>query len=155
LEEEWRLTPDGPKIFGCSALTGAVIVPLWSRADIWPPHRALTNSRYKKLRKREKMEKRAKFAVAYLRSSSAANVGPDKDSDKRQRTAIGAFAKRAGFTIVGDYYDAAVSGADPVDKRAGFAQMLQHLAANGATSSLSHRIASRVTSRSSSRVTTC
>ena len=69
------------------------------------------------------MEKRAKFAVAYLRSSSAANVGPDKDSDKRQRTAIGAFAKRAGFTIVGDYYDAAVSGADPVDKRAGFARV--------------------------------
>jgi DNA invertase Pin-like site-specific DNA recombinase len=33
---------------------------------------------------------------------------------------------------VGEYYDAAVSGADPVDKRAGFSEMLQHLAANGA-----------------------
>jgi len=31
--------------------------------------------------------------------------GPDKDSDKRQRTAIGAFAKRAGFTIVEEYYE--------------------------------------------------
>src|SRR6185437_11314201 len=40
---------------------------------------------------------------------------------------------RAGSTVVGEYYDAAVSGADPVDKRAGFAEMLQHLAANGAT----------------------
>jgi hypothetical protein len=55
-----------------------------------------------------------------------------KPSDKRQRTAIEAFARRAGFTIVGEYYDAAVSGADPVDKRAGFAEMLQHLASNGA-----------------------
>ena len=36
----------------------------------------------------------------YLRTSSAANVGADKDSDKRQRAAIEAFAKRAGFTIV-------------------------------------------------------
>src|SRR5215468_6817012 len=78
------------------------------------------------------MKKRAKFAVAYLRTSSAANVGPDEDSDKRQRAAIEAFAKRAGFTLVGEYYDAAVSGADPVDKRAGFAEMLQHLASNGA-----------------------
>jgi DNA invertase Pin-like site-specific DNA recombinase len=33
---------------------------------------------------------------------------------------------------VGEYYDAAVSGADPVDKRAGFSEMLQHLTANGA-----------------------
>jgi DNA invertase Pin-like site-specific DNA recombinase len=78
------------------------------------------------------MPKRYECAVAYLRTSSAANVGPNKDSDKRQRTAIAAFARRAGFTIVGEYYDAAVSGADPVDKRAGFSEMLQHLAANGA-----------------------
>src|SRR6185437_5654374 len=66
------------------------------------------------------MPKRYECAVAYLRTSSAANVGPDKDSDKRQRAAIEAFARRAGFTIVGEYYDAAVSGADPVDKRVGF-----------------------------------
>src|SRR5262249_34134123 len=80
------------------------------------------------------MQKKLKFAVAYLRTSSAANVGPHKDSDKRQRAAIEAFARQAGFTIIGEYYDAAVSGADPVDKRAGFAEMLQHLAANGAKS---------------------
>ena len=42
------------------------------------------------------MPKRYECAVAYLRTSSAANVGPDKDSDKRQRTAIAAFARRAG-----------------------------------------------------------
>src|SRR6478672_6466035 len=67
-------------------------------------------------------------AVAYLRTSSAANVGADKDSDKRQRAAIDAFAKHARFTIVDEYYDA-VSGADP-DQRPGFAEMLQSLAAN-------------------------
>jgi DNA invertase Pin-like site-specific DNA recombinase len=71
-------------------------------------------------------------AVAYLRTSSAANVGADKDSDKRQRAAIEAFAKRAGFIIVAEYYDAAVSGADPVSRRPGFVEMLQRLASNGA-----------------------
>ncbi len=78
------------------------------------------------------MPTRLKPAVAYLRTSSAANVGADKDSDKRQRAAIEAFAKVAGFGVVGEYYDAAVSGADPVDQRPGFAEMLQRLAANGA-----------------------
>src|SRR6476660_3146631 len=45
---------------------------------------------------------------------------PDKDSDKRQRAGIAAFAKHAKFTIVDEYYDAAVSGADPVDQPPGF-----------------------------------
>ena len=39
-------------------------------------------------------------AVAYIRISSAANVGADKDSDKRQRAAIESFAKRSGFDLV-------------------------------------------------------
>ena len=42
-------------------------------------------------------------AVAYLRTSSATNVGPDKNSDKRQRAAIAAFARSAGFDLVGEY----------------------------------------------------
>ncbi len=78
------------------------------------------------------MANKLRLAVAYLRTSSAASVGADKDSDKRQRAAIEAFAKRAGFTIVEEYYDAAVSGADPVDQRPGFCEMLQRLATNGA-----------------------
>ena len=78
------------------------------------------------------MGKKLEPAVAYLRTSSAANVGADKDSDKRQRGAIASFAKHAGFTIVAGYYDAAVSGADHVDQRHGFVQMLQRLATNGA-----------------------
>jgi DNA invertase Pin-like site-specific DNA recombinase len=70
-------------------------------------------------------------AVAYLRTSSAANVGGDKDSDKRQRAAIAAFVKRAGFTLVGEYYDAAVSGADPIEQRKGFAELLDRIEDNG------------------------
>jgi DNA invertase Pin-like site-specific DNA recombinase len=71
-----------------------------------------------------------KPAVAYLRTSSAANVGADKDSDKRQRAAIEAYAKRAGFTLVDEYYDKAVSGADRIDERPGFREMLQRLASH-------------------------
>ena len=78
------------------------------------------------------MARKFKPAVAYLRTSSAANVGVDKDSDKRQRVAIEAFAKCAGFTIVGEYYDKAVSGADRIDQRPGFVEMLQHLATDSA-----------------------
>ena len=58
-------------------------------------------------------------ALAYLRTSSAANVGADKDSEKRQRQAIDGYAKRAGYELVGEFYDAAVSGADPIEDRAG------------------------------------
>jgi DNA invertase Pin-like site-specific DNA recombinase len=78
------------------------------------------------------MAREFKPAVAYLRTSSAANVGADKDSDKRQRAAIEAYAKQAGFTIVAEYYDKAVSGADRIDQRPGFREMLQRLASNGA-----------------------
>ena len=78
------------------------------------------------------MAKESIKAVAYLRTSSAANVGPDKDSDKRQRASIEAFAKAAGYQIVDEYYDAAVSGADPVDQRPGFMEMLRRVTANGA-----------------------
>ncbi len=78
------------------------------------------------------MAKHLTKAVAYLRTSSAGNVGADKDSDKRQRAAIDAYAKAAGYEIVAEFYDAAVSGADPVGERPGFAAMLEALLANGA-----------------------
>jgi hypothetical protein len=70
-------------------------------------------------------------AVAYFRTSSATNVGPDKDSLKRQRAAVVTFAKSAGYEIVEEFYDAAVSGADAIDERPGFAAMLQRLLGNG------------------------
>ena len=78
------------------------------------------------------MTRETRKAVTYLRTSSKANVGADKDSDKRQRAAIGAYAKAAGFEIVGEFYDAAVSGADPITDRPGFAEMLERLLSNGA-----------------------
>jgi DNA invertase Pin-like site-specific DNA recombinase len=71
-------------------------------------------------------------AVAYLRTSSAANVGADKDSDKRQRAAIESFAKRSGYVLVGEFNDAAVSGADPIETRCGFAELLDRIEGNGA-----------------------
>jgi len=78
------------------------------------------------------VSKEVRTAVAYLRTSSKANVGADKDSDKRQRAAIEAYAKGAGYEIVGEFYDAAVSGADPITDRPGFREMLAALLANGA-----------------------
>jgi DNA invertase Pin-like site-specific DNA recombinase len=73
----------------------------------------------------------SKKAVAYYRTSSAANVGADKDSEKRQRAAVEAYAKAAGCEIVETFYDAAVSGADPVHERPGFAAMLARIEGNG------------------------
>jgi DNA invertase Pin-like site-specific DNA recombinase len=78
------------------------------------------------------MAREAIKAVGYMRTSSAANVGADKDSDKRQRAAIAGFAAANGFEIVGWYYDSAVSGADPINERKGFVEMLNKLIANGA-----------------------
>ena len=85
-----------------------------------------------RLKKHIIMAKELIKAVAYLRTSSRTNTGPDKDSDKRQRAAINAYAKANGVEIVGEYYDVAVSGADPVGGRPGFAAMLEALLANGA-----------------------
>lgn len=69
-------------------------------------------------------------AVGYLRTSSAANVGPDRDSGTRQQAAIEG-AKRSGFALVGWFYDAAVSGADPIESRAGFSALLDRIEGNG------------------------
>ena len=70
-------------------------------------------------------------AIAYLRTSSTTNVGTDKDSAKRQRSAIAAYAKAARYELVGEYADEGVSGADPIDSRPGFAAMLARIAGNG------------------------
>jgi DNA invertase Pin-like site-specific DNA recombinase len=70
-------------------------------------------------------------AIAYLRTSSAANVGSDKDSDKRQRAAIASFAKAHGYRLIDEFYDPAVSGADPIEMRPGFVAMLERIASNG------------------------
>lgn len=70
-------------------------------------------------------------AFGYLRTSSATNVGEDKDSDKRQKLAIEAGAKRAGYFIKEWFYDADVKGETPVNERPAFMAMIGALAGNG------------------------
>jgi DNA invertase Pin-like site-specific DNA recombinase len=70
--------------------------------------------------------------VAYYRTSSATNVGQDKDSLARQEAAVRTCVQARGLELVGTYYDAAVSGADPVDSRQGFRDMLAYMLSNGA-----------------------
>ena len=50
---------------------------------------------------------------------------------QRQRGAIEAFAKAAGYSIVAEFYVAAVSGADRAPEREDFAAMLERIAGNG------------------------
>lgn len=69
-------------------------------------------------------------AIAYYRTSSAANV--DGNSEQRQRAAVLAYAERAGVTVAAEFYDAAVSGADPIDQRPGFRAVLVALRESGA-----------------------
>ena len=73
------------------------------------------------------MAHKRKQAIGYIRTSSAANVGEDKDSERRQRLAI----ERAGYEVVAWFYDAAVSGADPIETRPGFTAALARIAGNG------------------------
>ena len=68
-------------------------------------------------------------AVAYLRTSSATNA--DGDSQVRQRAAIAAFSKIGGFELVDEFADVAVSGADPIESREGFARLLDRIEGNG------------------------
>jgi DNA invertase Pin-like site-specific DNA recombinase len=77
------------------------------------------------------MSHKRKQAIGYLRTSSAANVGEGKDSERRQRLAIERYAKRAGFDITDWFSDAAVSGADRIDARPGFSALLARIAGNG------------------------
>lgn len=68
-------------------------------------------------------------AIAYLRTSSAANV--EGDSAHRQNEAIMAYAVRAGLEVDSCFWDAAVSGADPIETRAGFVALLDQAEAAG------------------------
>jgi DNA invertase Pin-like site-specific DNA recombinase len=50
---------------------------------------------------------------------------------KRQRDAIEAFASCAGFELAGEFYDATVSGKDPIEGRPGFRALLERVVGNG------------------------
>jgi DNA invertase Pin-like site-specific DNA recombinase len=90
--------------------------------------------------------KMTKQAFAYYRTSSATNVSAkDKDGDKpkkkglsedkdsrvRQELAVRAYADTNDIEIVGEFYDAAVSGADMIHTRPGFENMLKAILGNG------------------------
>jgi DNA invertase Pin-like site-specific DNA recombinase len=79
----------------------------------------------------ENGQRNAKSAVAYYRTSSASNVGENKDSLKRQQEAVAAYAKRHGIAIAAEFYDAGVKGTDQIDDRPGFAALLDRIAGNG------------------------
>ncbi|HYI82858.1 MAG TPA: recombinase family protein [Acetobacteraceae bacterium] len=68
-------------------------------------------------------------AVAYLRTSSAANLAGD--SEPRQREAIRTYAARAGLEVVEEFRDPAVSGADHLNEREGFTRLLAWCAESG------------------------
>lgn len=74
-----------------------------------------------------------KKAVAYLRTSSNTNVGPEKDSDKRQREAIMAFANANKIEVVKEFYDAGISGVVPIEERPAFPEMLNFANRAGAS----------------------
>jgi DNA invertase Pin-like site-specific DNA recombinase len=80
---------------------------------------------------KEKRQVELTKAVAYFRTSSAANVGPEKDSERRQREAVRSFAKRAEFEVADEFYDAAVSGTDAIEARPGFSALLDRIEGNG------------------------
>ena len=93
-------------------------------------------------------DRNSRTAVAYFRTSSAANVGAGKDTVRRQRDAVTAYAGARGLEIVREFHDAAVSGADPIDRRPGFVELLAYVpAAVAALHALHRSAAGRRTSR--------
>jgi DNA invertase Pin-like site-specific DNA recombinase len=68
-----------------------------------------------------------------MRTSSATNVGGDKDSEGRQRSAINRYAEQNHISIAPDdwFYDEAVKGTDPIETRGGFSALLDRIEGNG------------------------
>ena len=67
-----------------------------------------------------------KNVVAYFRTSSAGNVGNDKDSKKRQQYSVNSYAQSKGLVVVSEFYDKGVSGTLDVLNRPSFMDMLNY-----------------------------
>ncbi len=63
--------------------------------------------------------------VFYLRTASVSNVGEDKDSHKRQRSACLKYANENGLLVEEEFYDAGVPGKSYFHQRPGFVAMLE------------------------------
>ncbi len=68
-------------------------------------------------------------AIAYFRTSSLSNT--EGDSVHRQARAVEQWAATNKATVVACFWDAGVSGTDPVDVRAGFKALMQFAADEG------------------------
>jgi DNA invertase Pin-like site-specific DNA recombinase len=68
-------------------------------------------------------------ASAYAKSEP---LHSDKDSLIRQQEAVRGYAANRGLHIVREFYDAAVSGADPIDARPQFPELMKYMLGNGA-----------------------
>ena len=67
-----------------------------------------------------------KNVCAYYRTSSAVNVGSDKDSKKRQRHSVFSYTDPKGLNVVREFYDKGVSGTLDVLNRPSFMEMLNY-----------------------------
>ena len=64
--------------------------------------------------------------------SDSGALHSDKDSLIRQQEAVRGYAANRGLHIVREFYDAAVSGADPIDTRPEFPELIKYMLSNGA-----------------------
>lgn len=65
-------------------------------------------------------------------SAPSYTLHSDKDSLIRQQEAVRGYAANRGLHIVREFYDAAVSGADPIDARPEFPELIKYMLGNGA-----------------------
>ena len=67
-----------------------------------------------------------KNVCAYYRTSSAVNIGSDKDSRKRQHHSVFSYTQSKGLNVVQEFYDRGVSGTLDVLNRPSFMEMLNY-----------------------------
>ena len=67
-----------------------------------------------------------KNVCAYYRTSSAVNIGSDKDSRKRQHHSVFTYTQSKGLNVVQEFYDKGVSGTLDVLNRPSFMEMLNY-----------------------------
>ena len=71
-----------------------------------------------------------KNVCAYYRTSSATNVGTNKDSKHRQRHSVFSYTDSKGLNVVREFYDKGVSGTLDVLNRPSFMEMLNYCEEN-------------------------